>query len=161
MCELQAVALRMSTTNIWMTRMSTVKGEEEPQMKREKREEVSTIISTSVDIPAAAAKVEGEKAEERTNASVMEEKVARLVKEDSRVGWPTKRPPFDTMVHGWFFSSHEEVLLSLLDREKTCKTTELHMGISCIHTKANHIISNRIETIRGFLINLHFLLVQL
>ena len=86
-------------------------------------------ISTSVDIPTAAAKVEGEKAEERTYAAAMEEKVALLVKEDSRVGWPTTRPPFDTMVHGWFFASHEEVLLSLLDREKTCKTSELDIYI--------------------------------
>ena len=165
MSELQAVASRVSSTIIWMTKMSTVKREEEPQVKREKREETSMTISTSVDIPTAAAKVEGEKAKERTYAAAMEEKVALLVKEDSRVGWPTTRPPFDTMVHGWFFSSHEEVLLSLLDREKTCKTAELHIHISCLHNivfvRPNHIISKRIETICGFLINLPFFLMQL
>ena len=53
------------------------------------------------------------------------EKIAQLMKDDSRVGWPTTKPPYESLMHGWFFTSHEEVLLSLLDRERTNLIIEL------------------------------------
>ena len=104
--------------------MSTAaKEEEESQVKRE---EIATTSSPTVAAPTAAAE---EEPQAKTNALTMKEKVALLTEKDCRAGWPKTRPPFDTMVHGWFFSSHEEVLLSLLDREKTCETSELHICI--------------------------------
>ena len=103
--------------------MSTAAEEEESQAKQE---EIATTSSPTVAAPMAAAE---EEPKAKTNALTVKEKVALLTAKDSRTGWPKTRPPFDTMVHGWFFASHEEVLLSLLDREKTCKTSELDIYI--------------------------------
>ncbi len=114
--------------------MSTAAGEEDPQAKREKREDASTTSLSTVTAPIAATEGDEEDDTKATkNVPEMKEKVARLTNVDSRVGWPKTRPPFDIMVHGWFFTSHEEVLLSLLDREKTCKTPELHTVSLYLH----------------------------
>ena len=117
--------------------MSTAAEEKESLAKREMREEIATTSSPTVVAPTAAAE---EEPQAKTNALTMKEKVALLIEKDCRAGWPKTRPPFDTMVHGWFFASHEEVLLSLLDREKTCKTSESYIHINISYATSLYLI---------------------
>jgi hypothetical protein len=51
--------------------------------------------------------------------------IRELESTDSRIGWAPSRPDYSKVVHGWFFSSHVNVLTILLDKEKTECVIEL------------------------------------
>jgi hypothetical protein len=71
-----------------------------------------------VEPPVLSSSSEDTKSDEskvtKDESKSLDDVVNELIKSDTRVGWPAQNPGLRILTHGWFFTSHTEVLQLLI-----------------------------------------------